>query len=225
MIDSLVRVAIYVRLSREDGNEESQSIQSQKELLTEYVNKQGLCAIASLADLKNQDYILYGSDELIHFYYKSKGGTIYNKEDLIIKFPIVRDFINSINVYQFEKEGFEGDDIAGTVAKLAEKEGYDVVIYTSDRDYLQLVSDKVTVNIIRKGLSDVVPMTPQVVLDTYGFKPLQIIDYKGLRGDSSDNLPGIPGIGEKTAVKLIQEYDNFDNIVAHSEEIGGKREL
>lgn len=142
--------------------------------------------------------------------------------DLVTQFPIARDFLKNFGIFQFEEEGFEGDDIAGTVAKLAEKNGYEVTIYTSDRDFLQLVSDKVTVNIIKKGLSDVVAMTPSLVKETYGFEPKQIIDYKGLRGDSSDNLPGIPGIGEKTAVKLISEYGSFDEIVSHASEIKGK---
>ena len=143
-------------------------------------------------------------------------------EELVQQFPIARDFLKALGIFQFEEEGFEGDDIAGTVAKLAEKEGYQVNIYTSDRDFLQLVDDKVTVHIIRKGLSDVVAMTPELVKETYGFAPLQIIDYKGLRGDASDNLPGIKGIGEKTAVKLIQEYGSFDEIIAHADEIKGK---
>ena len=143
-------------------------------------------------------------------------------EDLVKQFPIVRDFLKALSIYQFEEVGFEGDDIAGTVAKIAEKEGYTVNLYTSDRDFLQLVTDKISVNIIKKGLSDVMIMTPELVQETYGFAPLQIIDYKGLRGDSSDNLPGIPGIGEKTAVKLIEEYGDFDNIVSHASEIKGK---
>lgn len=143
-------------------------------------------------------------------------------EELVKQFPIARDFLRAFGIYQFEEVGFEGDDIAGTVAKLAEKEGMEVTIYTSDRDFLQLVTDKISVNIIKKGLSDVVKMTPSLVEETYGFKPLQIIDYKGLRGDTSDNLPGIPGVGEKTAVKLIQDYGSFDNIIAHSDEIKGK---
>lgn len=143
-------------------------------------------------------------------------------EDLKIQFPIAREFLKSINVFFFEKEGFEGDDVAGSVAKLAEKEGYDVEIYTSDKDYIQLVSDKITVNLIRKGLSDVVPLSPTAVKEMFGFDPIQIIDYKGLRGDPSDNLPGINGIGEKTAVKLIQEYGSFDNIIAHKADFTGK---
>ena len=143
-------------------------------------------------------------------------------EDLVKQFPIVREFLKALNIYQFEEVGFEGDDIAGTVARLAEKEGYNVNLYTSDRDFLQLVTDKIHVNIIRKGLSDVVEMTPDLVKETFGFEPLKIIDYKGLRGDASDNLPGIPGVGEKTAVKLIEEYGDFDNIIAHADEIKGK---
>lgn len=143
-------------------------------------------------------------------------------EDLVKQFPLARDFLRAFGIFQFEEEGFEGDDIAGTVAKLAEKEGYEVNLYTSDRDFLQLVDDKITVHVLRKGLSDVLDMTPELVKETYGFEPLQIIDYKGLRGDSSDNLPGIPGIGEKTAVKLIQDYSSFDNIIAHVDEIKGK---
>lgn len=143
-------------------------------------------------------------------------------EDLVTQFPIAREFLKSFGIFQFEEEGFEGDDIAGTIAKKAEKEGYDVLIYTSDRDFLQLVTDKISVNIIKKGLSDVVLMTPNKVKEDYGFEPKQIIDYKGLRGDSSDNLPGIPGVGDKTAVKLIQEYGSFDNIIANVDEIKGK---
>ena len=143
-------------------------------------------------------------------------------EDLVRQFPMARDFLKALGIFQFEQHGYEGDDIAGTVAKLAEKEGYQVTIYTSDRDFLQLVDNNITVNIIRKGMSDIVAMTPETVKEMYGFEPLQIIDYKGLRGDASDNLPGIKGVGEKTAVKLIQEYGSFDNIIAHASEIKGK---
>lgn len=143
-------------------------------------------------------------------------------EDLVRQFPMARDFLKALGIFQFEQHGYEGDDIAGTVAKLAEKEGYQVTIYTSDRDFLQLVDDMVTVKIIRKGMSDILEMTPESVKEMYGFEPLQIIDYKGLRGDVSDNLPGIKGVGEKTAVQLIEQYGSFDNIIAHASEIKGK---
>ena len=180
-----------------------------------------------LSNLKNDEGIMVAFDagkdtfrkEQLESYKANRKPT---PQELVTQFPIARDFLRSLGIFQFEQHGFEGDDIAGTVAKLAEKEGYQVTIYTSDRDFLQLVDSKITVNIIRKGLSDIVEMTPEMVKETYGFEPLQIIDYKGLRGDSSDNLPGIRGIGEKTAVKLIEEYGNFDNIIAHASEIKGK---
>ena len=143
-------------------------------------------------------------------------------EDLVKQFPIVRDFLHAFGIFQFEEVGFEGDDIAGSTAKKAEQEGYDVHIYTSDRDFLQLVDKNITVHILKKGLSDVSLMTPESVKEEYGIEPIQIIDYKGLRGDSSDNLPGIPGIGDKTAVKLINEYGSFDAIIENAPNIKGK---
>ncbi len=143
-------------------------------------------------------------------------------EDLVKQFPLSREFLKALGIYQFEEEGYEGDDIAGTVAKLAESKGYEVHVYTSDRDFLQLVDDNIYVHILKKGLSDVAIMTPDKVREEWGFDPIKIIDYKGLRGDSSDNLPGIPGVGEKTAVKLIQEYGDFDTIVANAANIKGK---
>ena len=180
-----------------------------------------------LSNLKNDEGIMVAFDagkdtfrkEQLESYKANRKPT---PEDLVKQFPIARDFLRALGIFQFEEHGFEGDDIAGSVAKLAEKEGYQVTVYTSDRDFLQLVDSNITVNIIRKGMSDIVAMTPEVVKETYGFEPLQIIDYKGLRGDASDNLPGIKGIGEKTAVKLIQEYGSFDNIIAHASEIKGK---
>ena len=143
-------------------------------------------------------------------------------EDLVKQFPLSREFLSALSIFQFEEEGFEGDDIAGTVAKLAESDGYEVHVYTSDRDFLQLVDKNIYVHILKKGLSDVAIMTPELVKEEWGFEPIKIIDYKGLRGDSSDNLPGIPGVGDKTAVKLIQEYGDFDNIIANADNIKGK---
>lgn len=143
-------------------------------------------------------------------------------QELIVQFPLAREFLNALGICFFELHGYEADDIAGTIAKLAEKENYDVNIYTSDRDYLQLVSNNIKVSIIKKGLSDIMIMTPENVEEIYGFKPLQVIDYKGLRGDPSDNLPGIPGVGEKTAIKLIQDYGDFDHIVEAAKQMKSK---
>ena len=180
-----------------------------------------------LSNLKNDEGIMVAVDagkdtfrkEQLESYKANRKPT---PEDLVKQFPLARNFLKALGIFQFEEHGFEGDDIAGTVAKMAAKEGYQVTVYTSDRDFLQLVDNSITVNIIRKGMSDIVAMTPETVKEMYGFEPLQIIDYKGLRGDASDNLPGIKGIGEKTAVKLIQEYGSFDNIIAHASEIKGK---
>ena len=143
-------------------------------------------------------------------------------EDLVKQFPMARELLKAFGIFPFEEVGYEGDDIAGTLAKKAASQGYNVTIYTSDRDFLQLVDENITVNLIKKGLSDIAEMTPQLVEETYHIKPIQIIDYKGLRGDSSDNLPGIPGIGDVTAVKLINKYGSFDEIIAHVDEIPGK---
>ena len=180
-----------------------------------------------LSDLKEGECLFVAFDAGKHNFRHDKLETYKANrkpapEDLVKQFPIVREFLNALDIYQFEEVGFEGDDIAGTVAKLAEQEGYQVNLYTSDRDFLQLVTDNIHVNIIRKGMSDVAEMTPSLVKETYGFEPKQIIDFKGLRGDSSDNLPGIPGVGDKTAVKLIEEYGSFDNIIEHVHEIKGK---
>ena len=134
--------------------------------------------------------------------------------ELIPQFPISREFLDALNIVHYEMHGVEADDICGTIAKLGSKAGYEVTVYTSDKDYLQLVDDNITVNLIKKGLSDINPITPEAMIEQFGFTPLQIIDYKGLRGDSSDNLPGIPGVGEKGAVKLISEFGDFESIIA-----------
>ena len=180
-----------------------------------------------LADLKEGECIFVAFDAGKHNFRHDQLETYKANrkpapEDLVKQFPLAREFLKALNIYQFEEVGFEGDDIAGTVAKLAEKEGYEVRLFTSDRDFLQLVTDHITVNILKTGLSNVLEMTPSMVKETYGFEPLQIIDYKGLRGDASDNLPGIPGIGEVTAVKLLNEYGSFNNIVANADNIKGK---
>lgn len=142
--------------------------------------------------------------------------------DLKTQMPIARNLLKSLGIFTYEKDGVEGDDICGTIAKLAEKNGIEVEIFTSDRDFLQLISKYTTVNILVKGMKDIREMNEGKMQEEYGITPLQIIDYKGLRGDASDNIPGIPGIGEKTAIKLIQEFGSFDNIIAASAVQQGK---
>jgi len=143
-------------------------------------------------------------------------------EDLVKQFPIAREMLKALGIFTFEQSGFEGDDVAGSAALLASKSGYEVEIFTSDRDFLQLVMPNIHIQIIKKGVSDIVKMNPDLVFETYGYHPHQVADYKGLVGDASDNIPGIPGIGEKTALKLLAQYENLENIIAHVDDIGGK---
>ncbi|MCD8209795.1 MAG: DNA polymerase I [Coprobacillus sp.] len=134
-------------------------------------------------------------------------------DELVKQFPIAREFLKALNIFQFQEEGYEGDDIIGSLSSIAESQNIKTIIYTSDRDFLQLVNDKINVNILIKGMSDTELYDTQKVYDKYGFGPEFIPDYKGLRGDSADNLKGISGVGEKTASKLIETYGDFDSIV------------
>ena len=143
-------------------------------------------------------------------------------EDLKIQMPLAREFLKSMDIFWYEKEGFEADDLCGTVAKMAGNAGKEVQIYTSDKDFLQLIDSHITVNLIKTGMSNVEVMNEETMPQKFGFTPLQIIDYKGLRGDSSDNLPGIPGVGDVTAVKLIQEYGSFEAIVEAAKSMTSK---
>lgn len=140
--------------------------------------------------------------------------------ELVSQFPISRELLDALGVIHYEQHGIEADDICGTVAKWGSQAGMEVEVYTSDKDYLQLIDDHVVVNLLRSGLSQMSRMTEQAMLEDekFGFAPQRIIDYKGLRGDDSDNLPGIPGIGDKGALKLIHEYGTFDAIVQAAKE-------
>jgi len=143
-------------------------------------------------------------------------------DELITQMPIAREMLTTLGIFTFEQDGYEGDDVAGSAAMKAHKEGILVNIFTSDGDFLQLVNGTIKVHLIKKGLSDIRLMNRQAVIDDWGIAPEQIPDYKGLCGDASDNLPGIPGIGDKTATKLLQEYQTFENVVMHANDIGGK---
>ncbi len=171
-----------------------------------------------LKDINEGDYFMVAFDagkktfrnEVLDTYKANRKET---PEELVMQFPIAREFIKSMGIFQFQEEGFEGDDIIGSLSKIAESENIKTIIYTSDRDFLQLVNDKINVNILLKGMSDTELFDRDKVYEKYGFGPEHIPDYKGLRGDSSDNLKGITGVGEVTASKLIQEYGDFENII------------
>ena len=127
-----------------------------------------------------------------------------------------------MNVNYLELDEYEADDILGTIAKLAQKEGFEVDIFTGDRDYLQLVDDNIFVYLTKKGISEIKLMDNNAIFEDFGISPKQLIDVKALQGDSSDNIPGVKGVGEKTALKLIQEYGNLENLYENLGKLKGK---
>ena len=135
------------------------------------------------------------------------------EEDLTVQLPVARDLLKAMGIFYYEEDGYEGDDIAGTVAKLGSSKNIETICFTSDKDYLQLIDDNITIHMLKKGLTDIEEMNEESLKEKMGLTPLQIIDFKGLMGDPSDNLKGIPGVGEKTAIKLIQQHGSLENII------------
>lgn len=141
-----------------------------------------------------------------------KAGRKKMPPELAMQMPLLKDVLNAMNIKQLELDGWEADDIIGTVSARAEEEGLDVLIITGDRDELQLATDRVSVLITRKGISEFDIYNRESFEEEYGFTPAQFVDCKGLMGDSSDNYPGVPGIGKVTASKLIRMYGSIDSI-------------
>ncbi len=159
-----------------------------------------------------------------HLEYKEyKAGRKKMPPELAMQMPLMKDVLRAMNITILEEEGFEADDIIGTVAREAEEAGLEPLIITGDKDELQLATEKTRVLITRKGISQFDLFDRQAMIDKYGFTPEQFIDYKGLMGDQSDNIPGIPGVGEKTAQKLILEFGSMDNIIANTDKISAKK--
>ena len=143
--------------------------------------------------------------------------------DLHAQFPMIKELLAALNVPILQSEGWEGDDILGTMARLGEEAGCDMLLVTGDRDMYQLVTEHVNVVSTRKGLSDVAIMTPESVDDLYhGITPALVPDFYGLKGDTSDNIHGVPGIGPKKASALIAQYGSLDEVIAHADEVKGK---
>ena len=136
--------------------------------------------------------------------------------------PLITEVIEAMQIPGIQVKGYEADDIIATLAKQGEKKGMRVSILTGDRDSYQLVNESITVLYARKGVSDIARMTPAAVLEKYELTPEQYPDFAALRGDPSDNLPSVPSVGEKTAVKWIKEYGNLDELIKHANEISGK---
>ena len=178
-------------------------------------------------DTVNPDYALIAFDTdkktFRHEVYQDyMAGRKPAPEDLVAQFPLAREMVTKMGLKCFELAGYEADDIVATMAKIGEANDCKVEFFSSDRDLFQLISDKVTVNVPKKGTSDILAVTPKVCKEEYGLLPSQVTDYKGIFGDTSDNIKGIKGIGEKGALKLLEEYGSMEGIYENIDSISGK---
>lgn len=164
-----------------------------------------------------------GKTTFRHSTYKEyKGGRQKTPPELSEQFPYLRKLLDAYNMQRYELDMYEADDIIGTLALQADEAGIETVVVSGDKDLTQLASDNTTVYITRKGMTDIDHYTPAHILEKYNLTPLQIIDMKGLMGDKSDNIPGVPGIGEKTAIKLLTQYASVEGVYEHIDELKGK---
>lgn len=153
-------------------------------------------------------------------YDEYKGGRAETPDELKSQFPVAKEILNCMGIKYLEKDLYEADDIIGTFAKMIDESSlYEGLIVSSDKDLLQLISDKVTVKLLKT--KDYIMMNHDTFVDTYGIEPIRMIDLKGLMGDASDNIPGVKGIGEKTALKLLSTYDTIEDIYNNIEQIKG----
>ena len=151
-----------------------------------------------------------------------KAGRKPTPDDLRTQMPILKDILRQMDIAVVECPSYEADDILGTLSRRAEKAGLNVLLVTGDRDALQLTTDHTHVLLTKKGITDTVEYDPEALKEAYGLTPDHMRDLKALMGDSSDNIPGVPGVGEKTALKLLETYGDLDGVYAHQDEIKGK---
>lgn len=156
-------------------------------------------------------------------YSEYKGGRQKTPPELSEQFPFIRELLDAYGIARYELENYEADDIIGTLSLKAEHDGFEVKVISGDKDLTQLSSEKTTVAITRKGITDIEEYTPEHIKEKYGLTPEQIIDMKGLMGDASDNIPGIPGVGEKTAIKLLKEFQTVDHLIASVDQVTGNK--
>lgn len=145
-------------------------------------------------------------------------------EELAMQMPVLKEVLDAMNIPRYELTGFEADDLIGTISRKCEAEGWECVVVTGDKDSLQLITDRTKVKLVstRMGQTATKDMTPASFREQYGFAPIHMIDLKALMGDTSDNIPGVPGVGEKTAMALIQEYESIDVIYGKLPDINAK---
>ena len=156
-------------------------------------------------------------------YQEYKGGRQKTPNELSEQFPFIRELLDCFQIKRYELENYEADDIIGTLSLQAEQEGFEVKVISGDKDLTQLTSDKTTVLITKKGITEMEEYTPEHVHEKYGLSPVQITDLKGLMGDASDNIPGIPGVGEKTALKLLHQFETVEHLVESVDEVSGQK--
>ena len=152
-------------------------------------------------------------------YDEYKAGRKKMPPELAMQIPLLKDILDAMRIRRVELEGYEADDIIGTLVRMGEEEGLEPFVFTGDRDQLQLASDVAKIVYTKRGVSDFDIYDHDAFCEAYGFTPLQFIDYKGLAGDSSDNIPGVPGVGDKTATKLIQQFGSVEEIISHVDDI------
>lgn len=156
-------------------------------------------------------------------YTEYKGGRQSTPPELGEQFAPIRKLIDAYGIKRYEANDYEADDIIGTLSKKGDESGFKTIIITGDKDLTQLASDNTEVYFTKKGISDIEVYTPAHVEEVYNLKPLQIIDLKGLMGDKSDNIPGVPGVGEKTALKLLHTHGSVENVYENIDEVSGKK--
>lgn len=157
-------------------------------------------------------------------YSEYKGGRQKTPPELSEQFPYIRQLLDAYHIKRYELDNYEADDIIGTLSKEADKAGFQTIIITGDRDLTQLATDNITIYYTKKGVTDVDHYTPEFIAEKYnGLTPSQIIDMKGLMGDSSDNIPGVAGVGEKTAIKLLNQFNTVEGVYEHLDEVSGKK--
>ncbi|HCX62590.1 MAG TPA: DNA polymerase I, partial [Clostridiales bacterium] len=186
-----------------------------------------LSMLYKLLDTYSPEYICVAFDpkkpSFRHEQYKEYKATRAKAPDeLVEQFQLIRDVLDIHNIKCVEIDGFEADDVAGTFANAAKELVNEIYLVTSDKDYLQLIDENIKVILTKKGVTNTEEMNVEEMNNQYGITPLQFIDLKALMGDQSYNIPGVSGVGEKTALKLIQEYNNLDNLYENIDNINGK---
>ena len=184
--------------------------------------------LLKMKDDINPDYIIAAFDRKAptfrhQEYGDYKAGRKKMPDELAEQFPLVKELLNALGIKIYELDGFEADDIIGTTAKIASNEGMEVYIVTGDKDALQLADDNINVIITKKGVSETANYNKETFIKEFEVTPTQFIDVKGLMGDKSDNIPGVPGVGEKTAYKLIKEYGSIEEVLKNIDNISGKK--